>query len=168
MIPTIFYSLMVIAHFGQFVIGNNSFYVFGLPVIPFFGLMIAQGCRLTKDPFTYFIRVLILAVLSEYLYKVMTGHGFNDIIGLLIGLSIIVVYSEGFNNKSKFLIYPLIIYLLNAIDFKLAYICFWVLLGDVLLDYKDIRISRIFKRSYLNYLIYPVHIIILIGIRKFL
>jgi len=168
MIAVIFYALMVISHFGQFVLGNNNFYLFGLPVIPFFGFMIAQGCRLTKDPFSYFIRVLILAVLSEYIYKVMTGHGFNDIIGLLIGLSIIVVYSETFNRKSKFLIYPLIIYLLNAIDFKLSYICFWVLLGDVVIDYKDIRISRLFKRSYLNYLIYPVHILILIGIREIL
>jgi hypothetical protein len=166
MIPFIFYTLMITAHYGQFVSGNNNFSVIGLPVLPFFGLMIAQGIRFTHDPLSYFLRIMFLAVLSEVPYNVLTGHEFNDITGLLFGLSIVFIYSSSVKKGSKILTYPFVIYLLNAIDFKLAYICFWVLLGDVLLDYKDIRISRIFKRSYLNYLIYPVHLLILIGIRE--
>ena len=164
----IFYSLMIVSHFGQFVLGNNNFIVIGLPVIPFFSLMIAQGHRLTKDNTMYSTRILIISVLSEYFFRILTGYSFNDIIGLFVGLLLINVFSAGYKkNNYKILIYLLISYALSKISFKLTYICTWILFFDVVLDYREIRVPRLLKSKclYLNYLIYPAHLLVLIGIK---
>jgi hypothetical protein len=166
MIIILFYSLMIIQHAGVYLLNNHSYEFIGLPVIPFFGLMIAQGFLKTKDVRGYFRRLIILCIVSEPFYNYMTGHPFNDIIGLSVGLALIHILKED-SIINKIMMSLITIYLLNCISFKLAYICAWVFIGHLFLEYFNLEIKRLFKRSYLNYIIYPVHLIALDALKYF-
>lgn len=162
------YALMIISHVGRFILHNQSYIIIGMPVIPIFAYMIAQGSRFTRNQSKYIYRIILIGVISEPFFRYMTGDTFNDIFCFSIALAFICCFREGESMVWKSFNMVCLLIMINAISFRLTYVMAWVFLFDCIYDYIKQPVRPLIKRSYLNYSIYPLHLVLISGIKYFL
>jgi hypothetical protein len=168
MIVIITYIFMIVSHVGRFLLHENFYIMYGLPVIPIFAYMIAQGYRKTRNHTRYFQRILLISVISEPFFRYMTGESFNDIFCYAIGLAFLNALSADDKFLSRACSMIAILIMVYALSFRVFYVLAWVFLFDCIYDRVGLSIRPLFKSSHLNYAIYPVHLIFICGWKYFL
>ncbi|MCF7758665.1 conjugal transfer protein TraX [Paenibacillus xylanexedens] len=120
MIKILAYVLMVLAHIGYVYYPDSEFLlVIGRLAFPLFAWGISQGFTQTSNFKQYSIRILVIAILSQYPYYLVFGNGYlNVCFTLFVGLLVLKVYELKINVPTKILLLMLFFVITDIVNLE--------------------------------------------------
>ena len=174
---------MIIDHVGfVFFPEMIIFQIIGRLSFPLYAYLIALGYSRTKNSIIYFFRVLVLAIVSQWFFNYLISPiKLNVCFTLSFSIiSLIVFESNRINKVLKLFLYIhdktykiyaitsiilLIIVSMFVFSFSIIHLYSILSLPIILLTPKNIQKIKVNSIKHINYLVYPLHLLIMFLIR---